>query len=147
MVHKKTVCYIDGYNVINAWPELKREQNFDLTSARSKLNDYIQEYASYYNEEVTIVYDAYMTKSKRVKSEKLHNLNIIYTKKNQTADSYIEKVVNELSKDIRITVKVVTSDWAIQRQIMGNGAVRMAPWELIDRYNKMKESLDNIKMY
>ncbi len=147
MVNKKTICYIDGYNVINAWPELKREQSFDLMSARNKLNHYIEEYASYYNEEITIVYDAYMTKSRKAKNEKINNLNIIYTKKNQTADSYIEKIVNEVSKDIRITVKVVTSDWAIQRQTMGNGAIRMAPWELIDRYNRMKDSLDNMKTY
>lgn len=55
---------VDGYNVINAWSELKKHLTDDFEGAREKLNDYMFEYAAYYGEIVYVVYDAYQQKQK-----------------------------------------------------------------------------------
>lgn len=142
MINRKTIIFIDGYNVINAWSELKDLFSYDLFTAREKLNDYIFEYASFYGEEVWLVYDAYLTDSKVEKIEKVNNVNIVFTKEYQTADAFIEKEVNKYSSDSRILTKVVTSDWAQQRQVLGSGGVRVTPLELKEKCMKIKSSIN-----
>lgn len=139
--HHKTVLFVDGYNVLNAWPELKSVLEVDLEGAREKLNDYMYEYAAYYDESVYVVYDAYMTHSKKEKIELINKVHIIFTKENQTADTFIEREVNKLSSDVRVLTKVVTSDWVQQRQILGSGAIRITPWELKDKCVRIRKKI------
>lgn len=139
--HHKTILYIDGYNVLNAWPELKKVLEVDLEGAREKLNDYMYEYAAYYDEEIYVVYDAYMTQSKKEKIELINKVHIVFTKENQTADTFIEREVNKWSSDVRVLVKVATSDWVQQRQILGNGAIRITPWELKDKCVRIRRKI------
>lgn len=54
-------------------------------------------------------------------------ISVVYTKESETADTYIEKVSHELSKDHR--VRVATSDGAEQIIILGNGAFRVSAEE------------------
>lgn len=142
MNNRKTVLLVDGYNIINAWGDLKSLLEDDFEGARDRLNDYMFEYAAYYGEEVYVVYDAYLTASKKVKIEKLYNVYIVYTKENQTADAFIEKKVKELSSDVRIMIKVVTSDWVQQRQILGSGGIRLTPWELKDKCVRIRRKIE-----
>jgi len=141
MNHRKTILFVDGYNVLNQWPELKPLLEDDLEGAREKLNDYMFEYAAYYGEEVYVVYDAYLTDSKKTKLESFDSVHIVFTKENQTADSYIEREVNRLSADVRIMIKVVTSDWVQQRQILGSGGLRLTPWELKDKCVRIRRKI------
>ncbi len=141
MINKKTILFVDGYNIINAWPELKKIINEDLEGTRTKLNEYLFEYAAFYGEEVWVVYDAYMTNSKKEKIEKKNGINIVYTKENQTADSYIERSVKEYSSDGRILIKIATSDWVQQRQVLGNGGIRLTPWELMDKCVRIRTKI------
>ena len=108
MINRKTILYVDGYNVINAWPDLKKMLDEDFDGSREKLNEYMFEYAAYYGEEVWVVYDAYLTSSKKEKLEKRNGVYIVYTKEHQTADSFIERAAKEYSSDGRILLKVVT---------------------------------------
>lgn len=140
-MNRKTVLFVDGYNIINAWPELKGSLDEDLEGARDKLNNYMFEYASFYGEDVYIVYDAYLTDSKKEKIEVINGVTIVYTKENQTADTYIERKVNELSEDVRIMIKVVTSDWVQQRQILGSGGIRLTPFELKDKCVRIRRKI------
>ena len=39
--------FVDGYNVINSWPELKIIKDYSLDGARQKLIEMLQNYASY----------------------------------------------------------------------------------------------------
>lgn len=143
MNHRKTVLFVDGYNVLNAWPELKTILEDDLEGAREKLNDYMHEYAAYYGEEVYVVYDAYLTSSKKEKIEVFDHVHIVYTKENQTADSFIEREVKRLSEDVRIMIKVATSDWVQQRQILGSGGIRLTPWELKDKCARIRRKIEH----
>lgn len=132
-MNQRTILLVDAYNIINAWPELKAMTSDDLEGARERLNDYMYEYAAYYGEEVYVVYDAYARSGKLTKVETLHGVHIVFTKENQTADAYIEKMVQEFAQDVRLMIKVVTSDWVQQRQVLGSGGIRLTPWELKEK--------------
>lgn len=142
MNNRKTILLVDGYNIINAWPELKVLLDEDFEGARERLNDYMFEYAAYYGEEVYVVYDAYLTASKKENIEERYNVHIVYTKENQTADAFIEKKVKQLASDVRIMIKVVTSDWVQQRQVLGSGGIRLTPWELKDKCVRIRRKIE-----
>lgn len=137
----KEFLIIDGYNIINAWPDLKKISQGSLEEARDVLIDKMVEYRSYTNIEVIVVFDAYRVEGAKIKKEKINGVNVIFTKKNQTADSYIEKKVEQLAKDKRNIVKVVTSDWAEQQIVLGSGGIRVLPRELKVEYNQMRTKI------
>jgi len=78
---------IDGYNLINAWPNLKRLAETDLEEARSALNELLVEYNAYSGEKIIVVYDAYMVKGTTNRETDYKGLFVVFTKENQTADS------------------------------------------------------------
>ena len=101
---------------------------------------------SYSGYELILVFDAYKVKGKHREVERYHNINIVYTKESETADTYIERVTHELSKKHR--VRVATSDGLEQIIILGNGAMRISAAELHERYRNaqkaIKEYIDSL---
>jgi len=128
----KDYLLVDGYNIIFSWDELKKLAEDNLDSARSELINMMCNYQGFTGYETIIVFDAYKVKGKRRDVEKYCNINIVYTKESETADTYIEKVTHELSKNNR--VRVATSDGLEQIIIMGNGAMRISARELHEQY-------------
>lgn len=119
---------IDGYNIINAWEDLKHIAIDDLDAAREKLINIIIEYAEFSGQKAIVVFDAYNVKNSMEKVEKRKYITVVYTREHQTADSYIEKLMTSLSKyDV---VKVATNDYAEQQIILGKGASRLSAREL-----------------
>jgi predicted RNA-binding protein with PIN domain len=116
--------YIDGYNVINAWSDLK---DLDLGAARDKLVEYMINYASFYGAKVTIVFDAHRVSGNSQHKEYRAPVEVVYTKDKETADAYIERAVDELGR--KVEVLVVTSDNLEQQIIFGRGAQRMSSME------------------
>jgi len=115
---------IDGYNIIFAWKDLKDAADIDLEYARNKLLTRVSAYRAMRNVEVILVFDAYKVKGNPGSVEKIHNVNVVYTKEAETADSYIEKTTHELGKNHN--VRVATSDYMEQLIILGNGAFRIS---------------------
>lgn len=132
----KKYLIVDGYNIINAWEELKSLSKSDLEHSRDKLIDYIIEYSEFTGRKSVIVFDAYNVKSSKEKIELRKNVTIVYTKEHQTADSYIEKYISSISK--YDDVKVATNDYAEQQIVLGKGASRISAREL-------KLDIDNAK--
>ncbi|HSQ90383.1 NYN domain-containing protein [Romboutsia sp.] len=132
---------VDGYNIINAWDELKDIAKSDLEDAREKLIDVIIEYAEFTGRKAIIVFDAYNVKNSRETVEDRKYITVVYTREHQTADSYIEKFITLLSK--YDDIKVATNDYAEQQIILGKGATRISSRELkldLDQAKKrMKE--------
>jgi len=116
--------FIDGYNVINAWSDLK---DLDLGAARDKLVEYMINYASFYGAKVTIVFDAHRVSGNSQHKEYRAPIEVVYTKDKETADAYIERAVDELGR--KVEVLVVTSDNLEQQIIFGRGAQRMSSME------------------
>ena len=104
-------------------------------------------YQGYDGSELILVFDAYRVKGKHREVEKYCNINIVYTKESETADSYIERVTHELSKNHR--VRVATSDGIEQMIILGNGAMRISATEFRKRYEaaerSIREYIDSMK--
>lgn len=120
---------LDGYNVIHAIERYKSLTGESLESARYALLDDLVDYQAFTGDTVTVVFDAYTSKGKKVKREVFKGVEVIFTKEHQTADSYIESEADRLVRDPKHLVRVVTSDWAEQQLVMGSGAVRMTPRE------------------
>ena len=56
----KTFLVVDGYNIINAWPRLKKVSDDDLELAREMLVAIIHEYSNIKEYESLVVFDAYL---------------------------------------------------------------------------------------
>ncbi len=135
------VLLIDGYNIINAWEELAQIANVNLEDARHKLNNMISEYAHYNGIETTIVYDAYKVKGITNRIEKSKNLTIVFTKENQTADSYIEKFIHDYKYKRHAIIRVATNDMTEQNMVLGKGAARLTARELLIEVNQSKKNI------
>lgn len=118
---------VDGYNIIFAWDDLKKLAEESLDLARSTLTNRLCNYQGFRRCELILVFDAYKVKGEHREVEKVCGISVVYTKESETADTYIEKVSHELSKDHR--VRVATSDRAEQIIILGNGAFRVSAEE------------------
>lgn len=123
---------VDGYNIIFAWDELKKIAEENLDAARGELINMMCNYQGFAGCELILVFDAYKVKGKFREIEKYLNINIVYTKESETADTYIERVSHELSENHR--VRVATSDGVEQMIILGNGAMRISASEFHERY-------------
>lgn len=119
--------FVDGYNVINSWPQLKDIKNFSYESARTKLIDMLQSYSAFKGWNIILVFDAHKVKGSLEKKERLGNLMIVFTKEGETADNYIEKMVNNIGRSLE--VYVVTSDSLEQQVTFQRGAVRISSLE------------------
>ena len=133
--------FVDGYNVINAWPGLRDMLEYSLEGARQKLIDILQNYAVYKGYKVFIVFDAHMKKGSIENKEIYTGVVVIYTKEGETADSYIEKTVNDIGR--KNEVCVVTSDSLEQQLVFQRGASRTSSAEF---YFEVKGVEDLIKI-
>lgn len=124
----KEYLFVDGYNIINCWEELKRLSAIDLDAARNRLIDIMVEYHVYTKTVVVIVFDAHMVKNGLRKVEKIKGIEVVYTKEHETADIYIEKTLDRIGKIRR--VRVATSDWVEQQVVLGRGGTRISAREL-----------------
>lgn len=125
---RRNITIIDGYNVINSWPNLSDISKTSLETARENLIDELAEYKSLSGEEIVIVFDAYnLDRPKETITEK-YGMKIVYTKRYQTADTYIEKQILKIGR--KHNLKVVTDDGQIQVLASNKGATRMTSTEL-----------------
>jgi len=124
---------VDGYNIINAWPELSEEvKKVDLSSARDRLIDIMADYSASTGIIVIIVFDAHQV-DKNIRTNYIINgVEVVYTKEGETADHYIEKIADAIGREEK--VRVATSDWIEQQIVMGRGAGRISAREL---YNEV----------
>lgn len=143
-MHWKEYLFIDGYNIINDWDELKRISKKDLEQARIKLINTMTEYNSYKSIILTIVFDAHLVKSGNRKTSKLKNLEVVYTKENETADAYIEKSIDKLDKRSRF--RVATSDGIIQQIVLGRGGTRISSREMYLEVQEVKKNIEALRV-
>lgn len=134
------VLVVDGYNIIGAWDELKRLKLKDIGQARDRLVELLADYKAYTGMRVIVVFDAYYVKGIESKLND-YEVEIIYTKENETADECIERIVKEL-KNVINQVYVATSDYAEQRTIFGRGALRKSARELYIELNDIDREIE-----
>ena len=105
---------IDGYNLLFQLPELK---GTSLQAKREKIIKIFQEYLISIPLQITIVFDGDKQGSAEIVKRHINQLEIVYTAKKQTADSYI---IEELEASFRPqNFVVITSDAGLTRQSQG----------------------------
>ncbi|WP_017754881.1 NYN domain-containing protein [Calidifontibacillus oryziterrae] len=134
------VLLVDGYNIIGAWPELRELKKQDFASARDRLIEKMAEYKAFTGYRVIIVFDAHLVPGIEKKITNL-NVEVIFTKENETADERIEKMASQLN-NLKTQVHVATSDFTEQWVIFGQGALRKSARELLDEMNSIEKKIN-----
>jgi len=135
----KTI-FVDGYNVVNSWPDLKQKKDFSFEAARQSLIDKLHNYGVFNECNIILVFDAHKVHGSIEKKEQINkNISVVFTKDGETADSYIEKKVNALGRKHEIVV--VTSDNLEQQTIFQRGAVRMSSLEFYNEVTKIEKKI------
>lgn len=131
---------VDGYNVLNAWRGLLKEK--PLSEAREDLIHALADYAGYTGQQIVLVFDAW--KSERIArtvEQVPATLQVVFTRKGETADHYIERMCDELGERAeygKLLLRVATSDSIEQTIAMGRGAIRISARELLHEIETMR---------
>ncbi|MCO4329138.1 NYN domain-containing protein [Staphylococcus hyicus] len=131
---------IDGYNMIGQSPELSRYAKDNLEEAREQLLIAISNYNAHVKGKVICVFDAYDTETPQTETV-YHGVHVIFTKENETADSFIERYVYNIYNKYTTHITVVTSDMSEQHAIFGTGAYRMSSREM---WRELKENENHV---
>lgn len=139
---------VDGYNLIFSWDILKDLAETRLEIARERLIEILKGYSAFTGTKIKLVFDAYLVKDGIEKVYNEEGIDIIYTKENETADTFIEKMIYDLGPDYNI--RVITSDSLIRKSTIHAGVLKSSSedfvkdiestskkiTELIEEYNK-----------
>lgn len=140
MLKKEDVLFVDGYNMIGAWPELSSLKRERLEDARDRLIDLLADYQSYRGLTVILVFDAFRVPG--LGSSYRHNrLRVVYTRERETADECIERLVGEWTS-VRRHLYVATSDLVEQHVAFGRGALRLSARELLQEIESSRKSIE-----
>ncbi len=127
---------VDGYNIIFAWKDLNELSRVNIDSARDKLLDILSNYQGY--KSCPVLRWCLMpisVRNIRVPKSKYHNLDVVYTKTDETADAFIERTVHEIGHKYRVTV--ATNDGLEQLTVMSQGALRMSADNLREEIERL----------
>ncbi|NET02555.1 MAG: NYN domain-containing protein [Sphaerospermopsis sp. SIO1G2] len=130
-----SILLVDGYNIIGAWPCLKKTRDeAGLEAARGELVESMTNYSSFQGYETQIVFDAQYQNTASSREMITDFLSIHYTEFGQTADTYIEKVCaglrHQIAQCLVSRVIVATSDRAQQLMVQGYGAELLSARQL-----------------
>ena len=157
-VQAEPLLYVDAYNVIGAWPRLRKQRDRgDMGAARRLLLDVVGEFASVRGWECVVVFDAHGNELPGRSDVTPQSVQVVFTG-SETADSYIERAVFEgCEEDVR-QVWAATSDVAQLRFTTGKGAhvmsaslfvqeLKRARKETRERVDEVDESAARGKMF
>ena len=137
---KQQYLIVDGYNIIFAWDELSKIAKEDLDAARRQLMDQLSSFAGFKKWRVVLVFDGYKVKGNLGEKTQFHNIQVVYTKENETGDSYIESLVAEIGPSYN--VRVATSDSLVQLSSVRSGVLRMSARELKEEISIAKKEME-----
>jgi predicted RNA-binding protein with PIN domain len=114
---------VDGHSIIFAWPDLRRLHQRRTSLAREALTRQLRDYQDWTGIRVVLVFDG---KGSQVSDQaEPHEIQVMYSRKGQTADAIVERLVSKYAKDFDVTV--ATSD-ALERQtVISFGALSISP--------------------
>ena len=132
---QRNMVIIDGYNLIYADESLTKTAEASLEKAREELMDLLSSYVAYTKTELVLVFDAYLVKDGEGSEYTHDGYRVVYTKANQTADAYIEKMMYELGPDY--SIRMVTSDRLLQFSAVQSGISRITAKEFLEELTRI----------
>tara|TARA_B100001248_G_scaffold260540_1_gene249027 strand:- start:46648 stop:47148 length:501 start_codon:yes stop_codon:yes gene_type:complete len=121
---------VDGYNIIHAWPRLKKVFAFGSEPARAQLGNLLRTIHDTDTLRLTIVFDG---QGKKVEIERPYedlSFSYLFTSSDLTADELIEQLVQKSKHPETITV--ATKDNLLADTIRALGAFPITPDALED---------------
>jgi predicted RNA-binding protein with PIN domain len=144
----KELIVVDGYNFIFNFYKAKKITNTDLSHLRDRLISDLSQLKNYMGCNITVVFDAKNRENFSDSIEMIGGVEVIYSKRGETADTIVEKLVNKQSEFEQIFV--VTSDYSQQKVVFkGNiyrKSIREFSLELRNFKKKMSENLEQNKV-
>lgn len=132
---QRNMVIVDGYNLIHADEHLNNTSLFSLEKAREELMDMLSNYVSYTKTELLLVFDAYLVKGGEGTEFVRDGYKVVFTKADQTADAYIEKMMYELGPDY--SIRMVTDDRLLQFSAVHSGISRMTSKEFLEELTRI----------
>jgi predicted RNA-binding protein with PIN domain len=121
---------VDGYNVVHAWPSLKRLlADASLEAARDNLVERLAVLGMVTGVEVTVVFDAHHSNAMSNSHETVDGVQVIFTRRGHSADHAIERIAYEASK-AQDVITVATSDRFQRDLVRGMGGAVISALEL-----------------
>lgn len=131
---------VDGYNLIHSHPVLSRLVRSDMESAREGLlKELLPLVSPEYFRVVLVVFDAAGWGGPEPVVEDRGGLVAVFTRRRQTADSFIETAVRTKAAGNRVTV--ATSDRVLRRMVEGYGAGAVDAPALFDMVKEAREAV------
>ena len=139
---------VDGYNVIHAWPQLKRLLgDASLEAARDKLIERLSVFGMVAGADVTVVFDAHHSAARTNSEEVVEGVHVLFTRKGHSADHAIERIAYDASQ-IGDVITVATSDRFQRDLVRGMGGAVISALELERRVIDAEEELGRrVKRY
>ncbi len=138
---QKKLLILDGYNLIYSWDSLKELADFSLEKARETLMDILSNYVAYTKTELVLVFDAYLVKDGTGSDYTHDGYRVVFTKQDETADAFIEKMMHELGPNYNVTV--VTGDRLLQFSAVHSGILRMTAEEFRDDLTRVGNQIND----
>ncbi len=142
-VPRKRHLVVDGYNVIFAWDELRELAEREFSLARRQFLDLLASYSGYTGADAVVVFDGYRVPGNPGETEEYHGIRVVYTKQDETADTYIQRFVSQIGKNE--TVRVVTSDSLIRLSALQSGILRETAKDFRDEVEQVGRRLAEIQ--
>jgi predicted RNA-binding protein with PIN domain len=121
---------VDGYNVIHAWPQLKRLLgDASLEAARDKLIERLSVFGMVAGADVTVVFDAHHSTARTNSEELVDGVHVLFTRKGHSADHAIERIAYDASQT-GDAITVATSDRFQRDLVRGMGGAVISALEL-----------------
>lgn len=141
---KRNLLIIDGYNVLRSGSNYKLMFQDDHThevfnTARDRL---INDATSFSDNQTTVilVFDGAKNKESIGASQKVGNVEVIFSAAGQSADKVIEKLAREARSKYK-DITVVSSDAAIQETVFADNVSRMSANDFSWEVNHSNEQL------
>jgi predicted RNA-binding protein with PIN domain len=131
---------VDGYNVIHAWPPLKRLLGVSLEVARDKLVERLSVFGMVVGADVTVVFDAHHSAARTSSEQLVEGVHVLFTRKGHSADHAIERIAYEASQSGDV-ITVATSDRFQRDLVRGMGGAVISALELERRVIDAEQEL------
>jgi predicted RNA-binding protein with PIN domain len=114
------VLIVDGYNIVHAWPELKRTlETRGLDDARRQLVHVLSEYSAQTGTQVTVVFDAHGRIDSGEPLPVVDGVTVRYGTKSASADHVIERLASQSARRGGAGEVTVATGDRLQRALVG----------------------------
>ena len=134
------IYYIDGYNLLHYVPQWKDLAEHDLEGARDALVVAVSKWCAATSHTAKIVFDGAGRRTEATDHMGASGgVEVLYTSRQKTADSIIERGVYEAQH--RASIIVVSADRGILDLCLGMGALSMKPDNFVATMNEAASGL------